>query len=406
GLTGSYLLGDFSTKLEGSDSARPMTSQMIPYIREDQRSHTELVVLNPNPTNSNVTVIVYNANGTELRAFPASLSGHAALRLAVSSLVPNASAENLSAKITASSAVGALAVIDKGDALLFAGGQAADQPSTVAVAPHYLSGTGGFDPILVLNNPTGSNVAVTVTLFGENGDTPLVPAPQRVTIPANGSRSLTTSDVLGRVVFGGQINGWVRVDSPSVPITGSLVLDQGSNATVVPLETSPVDRSIYSHIYEDSSRNPFTGFAYVNPSGSTATVDIFLVREDGTTIARNSFEIAPNAKASKLVRDVLPDAIDLNGAYLFVRSSTPLYEMNIIGGSGFLATIMPGTVNSSFVPNDPAAIPKIIGVDPGTQLRPGNTVQVSVDVPASAGDVQFVLGGQTIVPPILFGGTA
>jgi hypothetical protein len=395
GLTGSYLLGDFSTKLEGSDSSRALTIQMIPYIRENQRSHTEIEIVNPGSTTTSGTVIVYNAAGAEVGSRPYNLAGHAALRVAASSLIANPPAENLSAKITANAAgVAALAVVDRGDALLFAGGQPADQPSTVAVAPHYLSGN-GFDPILVLNNPTGSNVSVTVTLFGQNGDAPLAPAPQRITIPANGSRSLTTVEVLGRVVFGAQINGWLRVESPNVSLTGSLVLDQGANATIIPLETHPVDRSIYGHIYEDSSMSPFTGFAFVNPSSSTANVDMFLIREDGTTLARKSIEISQNSKVSKLVRDVFPESVGLKGSYVFVRSSAPIYGMNVIGASGFLATIVPGSVNANFTPGDPTMPPKIISVDPGTQLLPGSNVNVTVDV-SIAGDVQFLLGDQII----------
>src|SRR4029077_19224618 len=132
------------------------------------------------------------------------------------------------------------------------------------------------------------------------------PTPIAFSVPANGSLSLKTVDITGRV-FTPPINGWLRVDSANVPVNGLLILDQGQVVTSVPLQATPLDRSAYSHIYEDDPAI-YTGFAFVNPTLAPAAVDLVLIGEDGKTISQNSLILPPGAKVSKVVRDVLAEA--------------------------------------------------------------------------------------------------
>src|SRR5262249_55896630 len=147
-----------------------LSAQIIPLLREDQQNDSELAVLNPGTGTSLVTINFFNSRGEAIATRQQSLNAHAEWRLPVSSVV--AVADNLSARVTSSTPVSALASIQRGDALLYVQGQAVDQPSTTRVAPHFVSGN-GFDPVLVLKNPSGSPLPVTVTLYGENGGAPL-----------------------------------------------------------------------------------------------------------------------------------------------------------------------------------------------------------------------------------------
>ncbi len=178
----------FATSLEGSDSAPPLANQIVPVIRDDSANKTELVIVNPGLASSSVTVTLFNARGDQVGAIPAQLlSGHAALRLASSSLSITG-AGTLSARISASAPVSATAIIERGDALLFVAGQALDQPASVRIAPHFVT-AGGFDPVLVLTNPAASAVTATVTIVTDAAN-PIFPAAassRTFTIPANGS---------------------------------------------------------------------------------------------------------------------------------------------------------------------------------------------------------------------------
>src|SRR5262249_17529088 len=143
GLVGSYLAGDFTNTLEGSDSAPVLSTQVVPVIRDDQTSRTELIVLNPGSVSSNVQVALYNAGGGQTSVFQSLLTAHAALRI-TSAALSAAGTGTLSARISASTPVSATAIIERGDALLFSSGQPIDQPASIRVAPQFMSG-GGFD---------------------------------------------------------------------------------------------------------------------------------------------------------------------------------------------------------------------------------------------------------------------
>src|SRR2546422_4340396 len=54
-LTGYYFSGDFATGLGGAESSPALTTQVIPVIRDDQATKTEIVILNPAATSSIVT---------------------------------------------------------------------------------------------------------------------------------------------------------------------------------------------------------------------------------------------------------------------------------------------------------------------------------------------------------------
>src|SRR5262249_21990340 len=70
GLTGVYFTGDFATALEAGDSAQPFLSQVVPVIRDDGTSKTDLMILNPGTTNSTVSVTLFNSNGDQVGFAP------------------------------------------------------------------------------------------------------------------------------------------------------------------------------------------------------------------------------------------------------------------------------------------------------------------------------------------------
>src|SRR5262249_3400625 len=160
-----------------------------------------------------------------------------------------------------------------------------DDLASVRVAPNFVSGN-GFDPLLILTNPNGSPVQVTVTLFGENGGSAVSslqsPVSRPFTIPRNGTLAINTVDIAGRLVFTG-INGWVRIDSPNIALSGLVTVDQARNVVSVPLQTAPLNRSVYENVYGDGRTGSTTNCTFVNPSVSASIVETFLVHEDGTT---------------------------------------------------------------------------------------------------------------------------
>jgi hypothetical protein len=377
GLTGFYLLGDFASSLEGSDSAAALSDQIVPVIRDDASNKTELVILNPGAVSGTVAVRLFNSRGELAGSIPSeTLAGHAALRLSAG-VLNAAGVGTLSAKISASVPVAATAIIDRSDSLLFVSGQPVDQPAQVRIAPHFMTGN-GFDPVVVLANPAGSAVSVSLTVFTQQGGLlfPTSLFSRTFTIPPNGSISADIRTITGQSIAPA-VNGWLRVESPNVSLAGVVVLDQTQAVTSIPLQAAPLDRMIFSHISE--TRTQFTALALVNPATDAAAVDVALVRGDGTTFAQRSLTIPANSKFSTLLRDILPDAVGQNG-YIAIRSSIPLHAIALLGAldNSFIASMPPIPMPNGFAPNMPVSMPSIARVDPGTDVQPGRTLRVTL----------------------------
>ena len=400
GLTGFYLSGDFATTLEGSDSAPALTNQILPVIRDDQSTKTELVIVNPGSLPGSASITLYNAAGQAVSSYPSQvITGHAALRISSSALNITGLGV-LSARVFASVPVAATAIIDRGDSLLFAAGQAIDQLASFRVAPHFLTNgpfTEGFDPLLVLSNPAGSPVQVKVTVFTEAGDLIFPPssASRTFNIPANGSLLADVRTITGQPIAP-TVNGWLSVESGTIALAGLVILDQGQAVTSIPLQINPLDRMVFSQITE--TQNLATGLVLVNPSGADAVVDMTLVHSDGTTFAQTSLPIAARSKLLRPLRDVFPEALGETSGYIVVRSSTALYGTGMIAAlnNSLLAGIPPAGVPGAYAPNPVGSTPSITRVEPGVDVVPGMTLQLSLrNVPT---DVTFLLSGQVLVP--------
>src|SRR5262245_45956723 len=86
-LTGYYFSGDFASSLGGAESSPPLTTQIIPVVRDDQTTKTEIVILNPAATNSIVTLTLFNSRGEQSGAMLSqTVLPHAALRLSTATL--------------------------------------------------------------------------------------------------------------------------------------------------------------------------------------------------------------------------------------------------------------------------------------------------------------------------------
>jgi hypothetical protein len=409
GLVGSYMLGDFSGNLQGNHSDIALSTQVIPLVRSDSAYDTQIALANPNSgTNNTATVNIdfYGATGQPLTSTQATVAPHGFTRVSLASL-PNLPADYVSARITSAVSVVATAIVDRSGTYMFVEGQSASDQSAVRIAPHFVSAT-GFVPTLVLSNPTNSAVPVKVTLFSATGGAvdPSLNGPSVISfsIPPFGVVSKSTTDLVGRVFFTPpSIDGWLRIDTQNVALNGVVVLDRGQGLTAEPLATA-APTGMYPEVFENQSAT--TGLVLVNPSAGAATADLYLVKQDGATVAHNTVTIPATSKQAQDLRVVFPNA--QNGNYLFVSSSTPLYSVSMIYSTttGFIASLPPAPSNSvpsSFAPNTNIA-PLITSVDPGTDVQSSSTIRVSV---ASSSGVTFWIDNQVLksVSAIAFGGS-
>ena len=388
GLNGYYFSGDFVSTLDGAESSLPLTTQVVPVIREDENNKSELFIVNPAAATGTVTITLFNARGEQAGTTVSQNVGpHAALRLPTAAFTGTTG--TFSARISSSVPVTATAIINRSDSLLFAPGQPVDQTASLRIVPHFT--TVGFDPVLVLTNPTTSPVTARVTLFADTGAA--VASARSFTIPANGSISADAVSIAQRPVTP-TVNGWLRIESQSTALNGYLILDGGRAMTAIPFQTDAFDRMIYPQMSETADL--YTGLVFVNTGATPAKLNISLVRADGTTFAEQNLDIPANSKYSGLLHDIISDAAGKSSGYVVVRSSQPIYAAGILGANNraFVASMPPHRPPDAFSPNSFVAVPRVYVVDPATDVQPGTTLRVSV---VNAGpDLTFLLGDQIV----------
>lgn len=395
GLIGSVFAGDFFSTLEGLAPLTAYATQVVPGIREDGTNTNEVQVLNPNATGGTVTITFFNARGDEAGSVVRSLTAHAAVRLVTSSIVPNASGI-FSARISSTVPVAAVGAVRTSNSLMYAAAQPVDQQASMRIASSFVEGNGSHS-ILVVANPGSAVVNITVGAFNENGG-PLHPSlagrPFRsFAIPPNGSTSLDVAMITGMPIAP-SANGWLTIESPNVALAALMVIEHGQGVTAVPVETRQQSSFVYSQISESDAL--FPTISLVNLSAGTGKANFTLVRQDGTASSTQSLEIPGGSKFSALVDEIFPERESRTGDYLYVTSSTPLYATEVIEmpGGHALAAAIATPVADSYRPSRNPVLPAIIQVNPGTDVRPGTKIQVSVS--NWSGQGTFLLGDVTL----------
>ena len=391
GLVGSFFAGDFVSTLEGLSPLPAYATQVVTGMREDVSNTTVLQVLNPNAVGGTVTITFFNARGDEVGNTVRSLTAHAALRLPISSVVPNASGA-FSARMSSSVPVAAVGAVRTASSLMYAAGQPVDQQASLRIASNFVEGNGSHS-ILVMTNPGNSAVTVTVRVFGEDGGL-IHPSlagvpPRSFAIPPNGSVLLDIPAITGMPIAPA-VNGWLTIESPNVALDGLVVIEHGQSATALPVETRRQSTFIYPQISESDAM--FATISLLNLSSTASKANFTLIRQDGTASDTRSIDIASASKFSALVREIFPERQSSNGDYLLVTSNAPLYASEVIEmpvGHAVTA-VAPTPVADSFRPLRTPIIPAITQIGPGTDVRPGMRLRVSVS--NWTGDGMFLLG--------------
>ena len=393
GLRGVLFYGDFESTLESSPEVPALSDQLVPLLSEASGESRELHVVNASSQTATVNVALFNERGEIVGTIPANLNPKAGISISLSDLISLPSG-SLTARVTSSVPVAAQASITSSGSLMLVNGQSVAEIASLRIAPHVILGN-GFSSTLVLTNPTGQVVTVFLTLLDERGGPVLsslaAPLRQSLTIPANGSRLIGASQLSG-LLFTPAVSGWIRIESPRVPLGGALILTQGTNSTIYPLHASPRDDVSFPQLSEADGL--VTGVVLLNPETTTASITVTLMDPDGNPVARSEIDLEGNSKKTVFVRDILP-GVKTEG-FLVLRSDTPVFGLEVVGHSegSVLAAVLPRSSPPGFVPGPVVIRPVVRDVSP-RQGRPGEILRVQI---SNLGDNSTVLFGDQAVP--------
>ena len=401
GIEAFLFEGDFRSALDAARGAAALTDQVVPWLGD---SGGELRIINSSSEAASLQVAFANSRGEIVGSVPANLDPNSGIRVSTSEFILPGGG-NLTARVTSSVGVVAQALVETNGSLALVNGQSASTGTTIRLAPHVVLGS-GFDATLVLANPTGQAVTVTATLFNENGGpvhaSLAAPSRRLLTIPANGSVSVGATQLSG-LLIAPAVNGWIEVTSPDVPLGAALVIDQGVNRTVYPLQSEGFDRFFYPQLSEETGL--LTGLVLVNPHPVSASVTLTLVGSDGSAISSSEVEVAANSKRTSFVRDILP-TIDLaRGGFLSVESSAALYGVEVVANAsgGVLAAVEPSALARDFAATPPAVRPTLLEVSP-LEARSGDPIRIRASNVGNSGTV--LIGNQPVAARFLAPGIA
>ena len=406
GLTGRLLSGAGVTD---AASALPLSDQLVVIADDLQFSRHELRVVNTSAVLTPVNLAVFGSGGGAVAAFSLILDAHAGVDFDLTASLQGIAGPAM-VRITSAQPVAVQAALVGQVATILTNGQpASTSAAALRVVPDARIGD-GFASRLLLANPAGQALTVTATVFDERGTVVdgdgSLPNPYPLRIPANGTVSVNVGDIFGRLL-NPRLDGWIRIDSPNVPLGGLMVVAQPAGLTLQRLQTGPQAAMLYPNaggVGADSIE-----VILANPSVGDAEVAILALDEAGNTVGAASTRIAGNGKGRIAASDLMADFDPESAGVLVVSASVPLYGAAITAGAdgrivdGFEADGLAVT----FEPEAALSRPSIRSVRPalgtGPAFRPGGRIQV-VTQPLDP-DSRLVFGGSVMdtEPTILFG---
>lgn len=399
-LTGFFLylnLPEISL-FDGADL--PQASQRIVFneVRLEEGFTTELNLINPGEVEASVTVQLVGADTT--RSKSVTLPARGALRADAGEFFQSegpAGAAPGGARYVVAEAdveIAGFAFVKEGAGdLLGVNARPADELLNALFFPQ-LAVLDPFRTRLRLVNYSDETALATVTAFRPDGtlfgNEDLQNNPVTLGLEAGQIADLDLETLFG---FAGDrtLEGWVRVDATPQAVNGSLsyeLVTNGSIAAVAPV-SSGATRAVFSHIA--TRLGFFTGVAVLNGSSLAASVRVVAVSAEGEVLGSFSTVLPPGQRISQLIDELIPQAADQAGGFIFITSDVPVYLTSLFGSltSGVLANIPPQPVPEGFRPD--AGSPRL-RVTPSLAVLGLDRTQ-TFEAAGVAGPVQWSVGG-------------
>jgi len=394
GLTGYFLNGNpAETDLDGAATIQPSASFVLPFANENATAVTEVTLVNVNAESAQATLTLFDPTGASLATTSDTLPGLGVLRQTLTTLFGAGDYSNASHVAVQSNRllIGHEVVanyIVAGNPLAHESIALSAQPPTTAakyIIPEFAVG-GGYASLLGLVNSGGVAQQVTLTAYNNDGTLANVPNnPKRIALSANAGLRDTLENLFG---FTDEklSTGWIQVTSSLGYL--SCYLAYGGSAAPAFTAVSGVDIATASKtgIYSEVSQSAgfFAGLSLVNPGATTANVQLYTIRPDGTTVGKATFTVGPNQAESGLISQILPASLNQSGGWGLIRSDQPLIGAVLFGaGNGAsLANVPQQGQTADYVPPNQTTASITGSVLAGGQAV--NNVSVALTGPVTA----------------------
>ena len=196
-------------------------------------------------------------------------------------------------------------------------------------APQYVAG-GGWQSRVTLVNLENRPTTVNAALFADDGS--LVSQWEPFNLPARGRAVLPGLQGLIAAQGGSLAQGYLRIDSSAARLSGFVRFGDPADASfqaVLPLVDRGTTEVLFPHIASDGVY--FTGLAILNPERDPADLTVTVVDPAGAPMASGRLSLAPGARYSRLISQLLPNLPPLSKGYILIRSNQPVAAYAVFG---------------------------------------------------------------------------
>jgi hypothetical protein len=224
-------------------------------------------------------------------------------------------------------------------------------------APVYIShlATGDeFFTLIGLINLGSSAQDVTLTAYRPDGavyDGNGITNPRTVRLAAQGALRMTAQELFG-FASAGMLTGWIKAEPASAPIAGFAGYGNLANTSFAAMsaQTQPRKTNAYSQVIQGLGF--YTGIGLLNPNEVPTRVEVFSLRNDGSTVGVFRKELKPHEKVARLLQEMIIDGKEQIGGFIYVRSDRPIFTTELLGSTDgrVLVTFQPQPVTETFTP--------------------------------------------------------
>jgi hypothetical protein len=267
--------------IDGAELAsQPVRSFILP--ETGSQDYTTVVVANPNPVETPLTLTLVKTNGTVRGSVQTSIPAYGTYSADLITATFAGADADPSDYVRAVSTNGVIPYeffgnVSKDVAVL--SGQDVGRGGHTLYAPQYVVGGSWTSTLSIVNLESNSGL-VTLQLVGDDGTQ--IGATKTVPILRYGKLYVSGTDFFLDSPPTERIQGYVRVTSNEVTLSGSVTFSDalnGSFITALPLTSTLQQSVVLSHVASNSTF--FTGLAILNPNSADATVTIELYTAEG-----------------------------------------------------------------------------------------------------------------------------
>ena len=251
----------------------------------------------------------------------------------------------------------------------------ASKATNLGVVPYFRTGAHHASTLSLANSESAS-VSVTVTAVANDGT---IIGARNLALSANGGYRAPLQSVFSTLGFD-ERTGWLLIQA-SGRISAYLIYGRSDRAAIsaLAMQPAPAYQVIFPQLAQVSGL--FTEITLVNPNPAASYADVYALSPEGTTLGHIQVTVAPAESFTKRIEQVLPEVMDQEGGYIYVRASAPLFSVaSIWSEDGALLTRFdPQVLSAYFVPPALKSYAVTGSVTLNGHPAPGFTVVLSGD---------------------------